>query len=77
MLHQTKESFEVAEDFDFEEFMRPSFGVYQGEPVKVRCARVTERVVSPTLPLAERVSMWGMLWGIRLLDIKKDLSLST
>jgi predicted DNA-binding transcriptional regulator YafY len=36
MLHQTKESFEVAEDFDFEEFMRPSFGVYQGEPVKVR-----------------------------------------
>jgi predicted DNA-binding transcriptional regulator YafY len=36
MLHQTKESFEVAEDSDFEEFMRPSFGVYQGKPVKVR-----------------------------------------
>ena len=36
MLHQTKESFEVAEDFDFEEFMGPSFGVYQGKPVKVR-----------------------------------------
>jgi len=36
MLHQLKESFEVAEGFDFEEFMRPSFGVYQGEPVKVR-----------------------------------------
>jgi predicted DNA-binding transcriptional regulator YafY len=36
MLHQTKVSFEVAEDFDFEEFMRPSFGVYQGEPVKFR-----------------------------------------
>jgi len=36
MLHQTKESFEVAEDFDFEEFLKPSFGVYQGEPVKVR-----------------------------------------
>jgi predicted DNA-binding transcriptional regulator YafY len=36
MLHQTKESFEVVEDFDFEEFMRPSFGVYQGEPVIVR-----------------------------------------
>jgi predicted DNA-binding transcriptional regulator YafY len=29
-------SFEVAQDFDFEEFLRPSFGVYQGEPVKVR-----------------------------------------
>jgi predicted DNA-binding transcriptional regulator YafY len=36
MLHQTKESFEIAEDFDFDEFLRPSFGVYQGEPVKVR-----------------------------------------
>jgi predicted DNA-binding transcriptional regulator YafY len=36
MLHQTKESFDVAEDFDFEEFLKPSFGVYQGEPVKVR-----------------------------------------
>ena len=24
------------EDFDFEEFLRPSFGVYRGEPVKVR-----------------------------------------
>jgi len=36
MLHQTKMSFEVAQDFDFEEFLRPSFGVYQGEPVKVR-----------------------------------------
>jgi predicted DNA-binding transcriptional regulator YafY len=36
MLHQTKEAFEVAEDFDFEEFMRPSFGVYVGESVKVR-----------------------------------------
>jgi predicted DNA-binding transcriptional regulator YafY len=36
MLHQTKESFEVADDSDFEEFMRPSFGVYQGKPVKVR-----------------------------------------
>jgi predicted DNA-binding transcriptional regulator YafY len=36
MLHQTKESFEVAEDFDFEDFMKPSFGVYQGKLVKVR-----------------------------------------
>jgi predicted DNA-binding transcriptional regulator YafY len=36
MLHQTKESFEVMGEFDFEEFLRPSFGVYQGKPVKVR-----------------------------------------
>jgi predicted DNA-binding transcriptional regulator YafY len=36
MLHQTKDAFEVPEGFDFEEFMRPSFGVYQGEGVKVK-----------------------------------------
>jgi predicted DNA-binding transcriptional regulator YafY len=36
MLHQTKESFEIPEDFDFEEFMRPSFGVFQGKGVKVK-----------------------------------------
>jgi predicted DNA-binding transcriptional regulator YafY len=36
MLHQTKDAFEVPEEFDFEEFMRPSFGVFQGEPVKVK-----------------------------------------
>jgi predicted DNA-binding transcriptional regulator YafY len=26
----------IPEEFDFEEFLRPSFGVFQGEPVKVR-----------------------------------------
>lgn len=36
MLHQTKESFEVPEDFDLEDFMGSSFGVFQGEPVKIR-----------------------------------------
>jgi predicted DNA-binding transcriptional regulator YafY len=36
MLHQTKEPFEIPEGFDFEEFMRPSFGVFQGEGEKVR-----------------------------------------
>jgi predicted DNA-binding transcriptional regulator YafY len=36
MLHQTKDAFEVPEAFDFEEFMRPSFGVFQGEGVKVK-----------------------------------------
>jgi len=36
MLHQTNESFEVQEDFDFEEFVRPSFGVFQGAPTKVK-----------------------------------------
>ncbi len=36
MLHQTKEQFEVPEDFDFEDFVGPSFGVFQGEPVKVK-----------------------------------------
>ena len=36
MLHQTKETFEVPEDFSLDEFTGASFGVFQGEPVKVR-----------------------------------------
>lgn len=36
MLHRTGESFEVPEDFDMDDFMRPSFGVYRGEPQKVK-----------------------------------------
>jgi predicted DNA-binding transcriptional regulator YafY len=36
MLHQTNESFEVQEDFDFDGFVGNSFGVFQGEPVKVK-----------------------------------------
>jgi predicted DNA-binding transcriptional regulator YafY len=36
MLQQTKEPFEIPEEFDFEDFMRPSFGVFQGETVKVK-----------------------------------------
>lgn len=36
MLHQTNDTFEVPEDFNFEEFIRPSFGVFQGEPLTVK-----------------------------------------
>jgi predicted DNA-binding transcriptional regulator YafY len=36
MLHQTNDTFTVPEDFDLDEFMRPSFGVFQGEPVTVK-----------------------------------------
>ena len=36
MLHQTKETFEVPEDFSFEEFTGQSFGVFQGEPIHVK-----------------------------------------
>ncbi|RLB37263.1 MAG: WYL domain-containing protein, partial [Deltaproteobacteria bacterium] len=36
LLHETKETFEVPEDFNFEEFMGRSFGVFKGEPVRVR-----------------------------------------
>jgi len=36
MLHQTKETFEVPEDFSLEDFMGPSFGVYQGEPINIK-----------------------------------------
>jgi predicted DNA-binding transcriptional regulator YafY len=36
MLHQTKDTFEIPEDFSFEDFIRPSFGVFQGEPVHIK-----------------------------------------
>ena len=36
MLHKTEESFEIPEDFNLEEFMKPSFGVFRGEPRKIR-----------------------------------------
>ncbi len=36
MLHQTKETFEVPEDFSLEKFTGLSFGVYQGEPVHIK-----------------------------------------
>ena len=36
MLHLTKDDFEIPEDFNLEDFIRPSFGVFQGEPIKVR-----------------------------------------
>jgi predicted DNA-binding transcriptional regulator YafY len=34
MLHLTKESFKIPEEFNLEEFMRPGFGVITGEPTK-------------------------------------------
>ncbi|MCG6878845.1 MAG: WYL domain-containing protein, partial [Deltaproteobacteria bacterium] len=36
MLHQTKENFEIPEDFSLENFMASSFGVYQGEAVRIK-----------------------------------------
>ncbi len=36
ILAQTEKSFEIPEDFDLEAFMRPSFGVFQGVPTKVK-----------------------------------------
>ena len=36
MLHMTKDDFEVPEEFNLEEFMRPSFGVFMGEPIRVK-----------------------------------------
>ena len=36
MLHQTKEEFQVKEGLDFENFVGLSFGVFQGEPAKVK-----------------------------------------
>ena len=36
MLHQTKDTFEIPEDFSFEEFIGPSFGVFQGAPIHIK-----------------------------------------
>jgi len=36
MLHLTKDDFEIPEDFSLDDFMRSSFGVFQGEPIKVK-----------------------------------------
>ena len=36
ILHQTKNTFEVPEDFNLEEFMGSSFGVFQGEPMRIK-----------------------------------------
>jgi predicted DNA-binding transcriptional regulator YafY len=35
-IRLTDDTFELSEEFDVDEFMRGSFGVYQGQPVKVR-----------------------------------------
>ena len=36
ILRQTKDTFEIPEGFNLEDFLRPSLGVYQGEPVKAK-----------------------------------------
>ena len=36
MLHQTGEVFDVLEDFNIDDFLKPSFGVYQGRSQKIR-----------------------------------------
>jgi len=36
MLHQTKETFVVPEDFNLQDFMGSSFGVYQGSPINIK-----------------------------------------
>jgi predicted DNA-binding transcriptional regulator YafY len=36
MLHLTKENFKIPEGFNLDDFLRPSFGVFQGEPTKVK-----------------------------------------
>jgi predicted DNA-binding transcriptional regulator YafY len=36
LLHLTKATFEIPEDFSLDKFLKPSFGVFQGEPTRVR-----------------------------------------
>jgi predicted DNA-binding transcriptional regulator YafY len=46
-IRLTDDTFELPEEFDVDEFMRGSFGVYQGKPVHVRilfCADVAEYI---------------------------------
>ena len=35
-IQLTEETFKVSEDFNIDDFMKSSFGVFQGEPVRVR-----------------------------------------
>ena len=36
MLHQTKDAFEIPDDFSLDEFTGPSFGGFQGEPINIK-----------------------------------------
>ena len=36
MFHQTKDTFEIPEDFSLDEFIGASFGVFQGEPIHIK-----------------------------------------
>ena len=36
MLSQPEESFEIPEDFDLDDLMKSSFGIFQGNPEKVK-----------------------------------------
>ena len=36
MFHQTKGTFEVPDDFSFQEFLVPIFGIFQGEPIHIK-----------------------------------------
>ncbi len=36
ILHQTKDSFQIPENFNLDEFLGNSFGIFQGEPTRVK-----------------------------------------
>lgn len=57
MLHQTKDTFEVPEDFSLDGFMRPSFGVFRGEPTRVRIW------FSADVAGIEEIKFWVLSWG--------------
>jgi predicted DNA-binding transcriptional regulator YafY len=58
-IHLTEDTFDIPDDFDAESFMASSFGVFQGEPVKVRirfspeaAGYVSEKMWHPSQTLA-------------------------
>ena len=62
MLHQTGEVFDVAKDFNIDDFLQPSFGVYQGHSQKVRVC------FSPKVAGYIQEQKWHESQRIELLD---------
>ena len=66
MLHQTKETFKVPEDFSLEGFIGPSFEVFQGEPVMVKVW------FSPDVAGTDEIKFWIMGCGSHSLVLEPE-----
>jgi len=76
-LEQTDESFEVPADFDIDDFMKASFGVFHGEPVTVRirfAPEVAEYIKEKTWHASQRIeprSDGSILFEVQVAGIKE------